>query len=498
MKKEPSWKNKITDYIVAGRRINETTSYKIRDVHPETLLVKDRIDLIPKLKYIENREQQKKVDFFDELYYRHIEAFSDGTFSELGDERKNNYAQYVKKFDEIIDMVRDHGLNKDVALVPVGANNAIIDGGHRVASSIYFYKKVPAVIFEDMDVEYDARFFEGRGLEEKYLDYMVLDYIKRKENTYIFCLWPIADRWKIKDAEDVLAKNTTVVYSKDIDLSYNGYRNLIIQVYQSFTNWLGTHKNRFRGALSQLGMCYRPGAPLKIFVVEADSLETVLSTKKAIRKIFDIGNGSIHSTDNHEETLLMGNIVLNQNSIHLLNYGEPDKYASLFEDMERLKESAARSKIPLDDLVACSSSTLGLYGIREPGDLDYISLNEKSDSLKKHGFDNHADHVGFYDCSVYDLLENPNYYLYFNGVKFITLDRLTIFKKNRGEKKDTDDIRAIKTFMRGRRSTLRTVFYKVKYSSRRLKNRGFSAMVNVLKRLKLYEVLRKIKHKVRG
>ena len=67
--------NKLTKYFIESNKIDENTEYEIMEMDAKELLVSNRIDLIAKLKYIENKEKRLNNEFLVELYKRHLEAF---------------------------------------------------------------------------------------------------------------------------------------------------------------------------------------------------------------------------------------------------------------------------------------------------------------------------------------------------------------------------------------------------------------------------------------
>ena len=65
--------NKLTKYFIESNKIDENTEYEIMEMDAKELLVSNRIDLIAKLKYIENKEKRLNNEFLVELYKRHLD-----------------------------------------------------------------------------------------------------------------------------------------------------------------------------------------------------------------------------------------------------------------------------------------------------------------------------------------------------------------------------------------------------------------------------------------
>ena len=53
-------------------------------------------------------------------------------------------------------------------IIPITKNGEIIDGAHRLAIALYFNLKVPFVMFDLLDANYNKQFFINRGFNEKY------------------------------------------------------------------------------------------------------------------------------------------------------------------------------------------------------------------------------------------------------------------------------------------------------------------------------------------
>ena len=322
---------------------------------------------------------------------------------------------------------------------------------------------------------------------------MVLEYCKLKKNTFVFCIWPAADKSHRNEVYDLIKQETSVIYEKEFDLNYNGYRNFMIQIYKDFTSWIGNYKNHYKGVYSQLDPCYKPGIPLKIFVVEAESMEKVINLKKKIRDIFNIGNFSIHSTDNQEETIKMLEILLNTNSVYLLNYGNPDKYKELNEKIELINQTIQNNNINKDNFIIDSDSVLALFGLRESNDIGYLSLNnDYHPHFKNIDVDDHFDCIDHYDTALNEMILNPNNYLTYQGVKFISLDILEKMKASRNNTKDLIDIELIKKFRKNNSNKFKVLISKLKSFTVRLKKQIKLLLINLLKKLHLYDFIYKI------
>ena len=94
-------KDYFSPYFIRIWRCEPDIELKVDYVQPVQFLVSNRIDLICKLFYIECREKRADMTFAKELYTEHLRAFSEGTFTEPGNEEKNTIEKYFSTFVKV-------------------------------------------------------------------------------------------------------------------------------------------------------------------------------------------------------------------------------------------------------------------------------------------------------------------------------------------------------------------------------------------------------------
>lgn len=455
--------SRVTSYFCHKFQIDPNTVIKTEKIKARKLIVFNRIDTIAKLKYIEFREKGYDMGFVKELYKKHIEAFRLEKFCDKGEINKVFIDDHFKEFDQLIDHIKENGFDDNNSVIPVGANNTILDDAHRTAIAAYFDLEVPIARFEDIYVNYGTEFFRKRLLDEKYLDYMVTEYCKLKENVFFACVWPKAkgDN-KVREMINRINKSTNIVYCKNVFLNYQGLRNFMVQIYAS-EDWIGTIENRFTGIQKKADACFDSDGSLNCFVLECKSLGEILKMKSDIRSIFHIEKNSIHICDNQNESIQICNLLLNENSINFLNNGKPDYYKKFYKRINIFKNNLINNNFFLEDFIIDSSSTMGLYGLREPNDIDFMTVSNDFQVIESEWINKHHDYIYFYQTTIDDLVFNPSNYLVYNDLKFITINILKKFKENRNEKKDQEDIKLInRTISRKKTLTLIKIFDGVK------------------------------------
>jgi hypothetical protein len=81
-----------------------------------------------------------------------------GAYTEPGNDSKNNIHKYFNVFNNLIDNIKHSGLDNKTSVIPVGKNNVILDGAHRVASVAYYNLKVPIIRFGNLSADYGGAF----------------------------------------------------------------------------------------------------------------------------------------------------------------------------------------------------------------------------------------------------------------------------------------------------------------------------------------------------
>lgn len=428
-------KHLLTDYLCQSYNLNLNENYEVEYINAKELITKDRIDLIAKLKYIEFKEKGYNLSFIKELYTAHIEAFSLGTFTEPGNEKKNSIEEYFKTFDHLIENIKNNGFDETVSIIPVGSNNVILDGSHRVAIAAYLNLDVPIIRFENISVIYDAQFFRDRLLDSIYIDYLVSEYCKIKQNVYFAYVWPKAKGKHKQEKMNLLINNSCgVVYKKKIKLNYQGFSNLVIQTY-STEEWIGDIDNNFLGAKNKVDAVYDKNGMLTIYVLDCENLNKVTELKNNIRELFKLGTHSIHITDSQIETIQSANLLLNQNSVEFLNVGKPYYNKELYRSLDEFKNRIINHHFSTNDFIIDSSCVLELYGSKEIHNKDivikFMTISTGYEVIEDDYVQNHHEYINYYKTSIDNLVLNPNCYFFYNDLKFLALDELLFFKKNR-------------------------------------------------------------------
>lgn len=260
------------------------------------------------------------------------------------------------------------------------------------------------------------------------------------------CLWPKADRNKMDEVERKLKSIGHIVYAQDVYLTYRGICNFMTQIY-GHQPWTGSIEDHFSGVKGKADACYKEGQPVRTYLFEASDMDSVVEIKKQIREIFQIQNHSIHISDNWNETLDMVELLYNRNSVEFLNRANPYMYNGVYHKIRELKSLIEKNGYDKSRFIIDSSAVLEVCGLRQAADLDFLTDYVFEEKSQIEGVDDHRSQLPYYSIALPDMLYNPENYFYFEGVKFITPQRLIEMKKNRGEAKDVRDVRRLRRFL---------------------------------------------------
>lgn len=413
-------------------------------------LLNNRFDLIFKYIFIKYFEI-KNTNFFKDLYFNSIEAFND--FYEY-DGSKISKEDFYESFINLIDSIKNNGFNENLGVIPVDENYQILDGAHRLAICAFYDVKVPIVKAKNKSRNFNYDFFNKRNLHFKDQDFGALEYVKLNKNAYIVNLHSITNTGHDDEVENILNKYGFVFYKKNVYLNPNGYLHLKLISYgfrnwNRMESWIGDYNNNFFGARKHVNLTYGNN-PLRVFVFVCDDIEKVKLAKSEIRDIYKIDNYSVHINDYHEEAIELAQLYFNDNSIHFvnnMNFIKNDKFNNLFD---HFKNYILTNNLNADYFCIDGSSVMSLYGIRELGDLDFLAYNNNSIKINHKNISLDNEKLIYYSHTLEDIIFNNNYHLYYNGIKFISLEVLKKMKENRKENpKDLTDIELINFVLSG-------------------------------------------------
>lgn len=460
--------------------------YEVFDIASNKLLTYNKLDIAFKLFFLEYHKILPLLA--KEVYKADIKAQTMGEFKEFGNEDKDSFDKYIQQFVSTYENIKNYGFDSNKTIIPLAKNNTIFNGSHRVASSIFLSQKVQVANLKLPILEGDYRFYYARGVSEEILELAVLKFIEHcPDNIYLAFLWPSGKGRK----KEALSCFSNIVYSKEISLNFNGSFNLLYELYKHM-DWIGNKKNSFLGIQQKLTEAFPEQKAFQVVLFNAESLEKVREIKEKVRKIYNIGFSSIHITDTKEESLRIARLLFSENGLHFLNYAKPNKYWSTHQKIKEFKKFLNDKSINEKDIVVDSSMILSLYGIRQSNDIDFITSCGDIDFIEGK-IENHENELKFHDEDKNELIYNPKFYFYFDGLKFISFKQLYKMKKNRAEKKDINDCMLMEAFLSDSHSKKFLATLKQKLLFTKVKVR--KSIVDIIKFMGVYSFIKKMRDK---
>ena len=460
----------------------EREEYEIKTIKAEDLLTYNRFDIAFKLLYLEMLNYD--VEFAKENYQEHIRAFSLGNFKEPGNAKKNSINQFLKVFHEVFKDIKVNGFNQNKTLIPLSKNNSIVNGAHRVASAIYLNKTIDCIEIGVEDDIYNYRFFYNRKVSNGILDIVAIKFIEYASNVHIAFFWPIEKNIDI-DVESMLPN---IVYTKKIQLNFNGAHNLLSQIYYG-EEWLGSVEENFPGSMGKMTECFKTFDAFQIVAFQSNDLNEVLKIKENIRSVFSVGKHSIHITDTKEEAVRMARVVFNENSVHFLNYAKPNKYLSFHRQVNSFKNFIRENNINSDKAILDEGIVLSAYGLRESANVKHFTIEEGQIGKC------YSKVLDFHHEKRLELIFNPKFYFFFNNIKFIAFNQLYRMKKNRGKKKDINDCKMMESLLKDDNFKKLATHFKQTMLYGRVKFRY--KLILLLKFVGLYNIIKTLKAWIR-
>jgi len=340
---------------------------------------------------VKNSILNPENNFFKEAYLKHIEAFNG--FHER-DNVKNSAEDFLNNFDSLINDIRINGFDPEKSIIPVNSNYECIDGAHRLAICAFLDHKV--VIAKNISYfpSYDYKFFSLNGLDKIYQDFAALEFCKFNPNAYIVNIHSIIPVSKESEIENILEKYGKIFYKKNIFLNFNAYVYMKLVSYGK-EDWVGNQENGFEGAKahakSSMGF-----DPLRIYVLNCDSIEKIIKAKKEIRELFNKGNFSVHINDNHQEAVELAQTYFNDNSVHFINnFDITRKRESFMQKIRYLEEWLELNNIDPETICISGSTPMSLYGLREAEDLDFLHYDENIPEINCPDISSHKDQIKY-------------------------------------------------------------------------------------------------------
>ncbi len=451
----PFQENLISEHVFRYNNLDKGQKIKTRNAI-DLVFNHRRFDLIVKFLYAKSYLEGNGNRWLKELYVEHIRYFNN--FYEDNFPNKNCGDDFCNSFSELINLLNEDQSIRKSTIIPVSINKSPLDGAHRLAilaannskvNTITLQHKFPLTCYD-----FNYTFFKKKGMPDKYMDYIALEYAKLNPKSYIFCIFPSStEKWN--EVEIILKNNSCIFYDKEVWFSEIGKLNFIINLYRN-EKWLGDNNNGFEGAHYKMKECFGNSNSAKIYLIHSEQLSDTVKLKQEIRDLCGIGNHSVHSTDQKKTTVELASIVFSENTLNYINVIEQGWVFSNFSNLfQQYKKYVLFSRINTDNFCIEGSAILAALNLRDCYDLDFFYLgNEEELPLFPSKIDchnNYYNHEMRYDkifnLEIVDILTNPELHFYIEGYKVMQPKLIRKFKKYRNEPKDVTDVMLIDRYL---------------------------------------------------
>ena len=439
-------------------------------IPPIKLLVPEILEIVVKYLYVKSVIENKDVDFFTDLYRRHIYYRTGGV-----EDAKATVDDYVKSFNILIASMRTAGFDRNYP-IPVSTQNGIIlDGSHRLACALFFDIHPYVEFIEGRKGNiWDYWWFEQHGFSKRELDLMLRTYIELKpQNVIAIILWgPVKKYWA--EIQSYISAFHKIIAARDFLFDRKMLASIVYDIYAFEDGLKVSDAVRRKVALLQN---YTP--EIRLILAEVEEPECVvnngrsvckqaLTLKRNVRHQFGSILPSslhdsyliIHTSDNSEHLRHITNILLNQNNLIALRGRRHSEYREKFLDwLEEYRRTIVAHGINSDSCCIVGSSPLEVFSIRDSTDIDFIlkaSLREGRFPDNGAHLSKNVDivHKGYHRSSNRQklfsddqIIHDIDKHFYFRGLKFATLEIVRDTKSYDARPKDVKDVKLIDRFL---------------------------------------------------
>ena len=419
------------------------------DVDPKNLLSHNRIDVVAKIIYCEYFLKITPTKFNRLFYYIHLKKWNN---FKANDSLKNCFYDYESEFKKTILSIKSQGFDKNKSIIPIDGYNKIIDGSHRLGASIVLNKKIRTARFlVNSPAVTIKKFINDFNLKNiNIIDYLIFNFIKYNNSLRIFTLFPVRDKKFDEQCFSIIKKYGEILITKSMKIGnlINGFN--ICRTLYSGSEWLGNVDNKYKGAMWKAKNCfYNSDGVLDVILFSPNKKENATTAnlkklKEEIRNIYKIHFHSIHSSDNHIETIRYSKIFFHSNTQELL----PKRKGIFYDNFEQNIENLNSSNIDSSQFVFSGSAVMAALGLRNPKDLD--AFHSENFILPK-SVSSHNSQIKYLKYKLNELIFNPKNYFFYMGFKFLHPKVLLKLKENRNtiknNTKDNEDIKILKLFL---------------------------------------------------
>ena len=312
----------------------------------------------------------RNTSFGEEIYKEHLQLWNG--FIEPDTPSKNTYNQFLSSFSTIYNDIQEGKFNWDQSPILLNKQDKLVNGAHRLVSALHMNQEPKFKRIHHKARAYDYQCFQKLGLAPNFMDAAALNLVTNNPDIRLVHIFPSA-KGQDENLNLLLAKHIHIAYKKNVLLNANGAFQYTKELYQG-EKWGGDSSNNHNGYRSKSQACFPNNQPLQVFFAEIPNLYDARKLKEEIREIYNIGNHSVHINDTYEETIRLSQILLNNNSITLLNNITFNQDNQLKESLQSF-ESLIPPKSP-DEFCLVGDIAMSILGLKHATELQFIHNNK--------------------------------------------------------------------------------------------------------------------------
>ena len=374
-------------------------------------------------------------------------------------------------------------------LKPISLNVGPFEFNEAISTLNNYYANIKCSYYKDLLIETKKHGNDITKYEPNIADRIIFEYIKFRKNTYCLTLWPYFSNG-LSEVIKFLSNYGIVYYVKEISLTYNAALNLIYQLYSDTKRFPTILK--LKEKLEYLGWTENEKKTIRVIFFENTSNEVISGSQAQLKtKIRNFllgfvdnknlrGDDLVHINDYFYQTIEYSKIFLHKKTLKFLKKQNLTRYFNSDFDNCRLYVNTLKNwiiqnvdHIDYERFVLMGSSVLYAYGIRQCRDIDGlvfigngpISTHDLVKKIVDFFYDkrnkmffasfglvgtqywkkqwDEKDVEWFKLLGIKDrdeLVFNPDYHFYFNGMKLISLKSEIIRKYVRNNHYDYGDL----------------------------------------------------------
>jgi O-antigen/teichoic acid export membrane protein len=420
----------IEDLILPNRlkTLISTTGQHTFDITGENakdLLTWNRLDLIPKFQLALEWTYLKNCngDYAEAIYLKHIGEIN--AFIEVDGEGKIGVSNYLTSFRDLFTSMRDNGWKEKNGPIPLAVDGSILDGAHRCAIALALGIQVPVIRTQLAPHDLGIDYFSGKAISEGDINNWIITLVGFKKNVRAIVIYAAnGNRDEIKFS----GIKVNILHYQKLKLNKRASWNFIAEIYAK-ESWaldedsgLGSIDNKHRN-------CF-PNGEGDVSVLLTDSPQDLVSQfKLEYRKMRNIGNHSVHTTDQPQDTFSVVGMIFNQNSLKRLFCANLRPYPSF---IKRILCDNPESEM---GTILVGSSVLAAHGCRNAGDIDCLSIENIEEAQNKwRQFQTEGN------LNIANIFVNPEEHLWYCGRKIWSIENALKYKKSRASLTDESDV----------------------------------------------------------